>query len=422
MIHIEERKKNIRFAYCDNRYVRQRLVIELNCELKRETMTGVALLAYVLSSATDKHRDMISLSRYLDQLYGASLYVSGHRIGERMILHLDTDCVSDRYLPDDNIGMESTKLLCEVLAEPYLPGGSFSNSIIDIEGEKLREEIRFLINDKESYCTRMLLNEFFKNSNRSLPSLGFEEDIEKIDGEKLLGIYKDCLSNCNVNVFYCGDNQESVFESVWSMIESKGIGINPVQFDNKAAVLPKEAFYIQEDVGTEQDIISVLFHSAKLPDEKGLASLKIANAILGGMPTSRLFMNVREKQGLCYSCVSNRMTGGGSGILIEASTTNEKYQRCREQIICEFETLRDCGPSQDEIDNAKRSINNSTKSIFDTVSGASSHYLTAVNSMRKYMTPDEEIKLIDSITCDDVMRCLADMEYCGLYRLTDEKR
>ena len=125
MIFIEKLKENITLAYCDNRYIRQRLVIELNCDLERDTMTAVSLLAFVLSSATDKHRDMISLSRYLDQLYGASLYVSGHRVGTRMMLHFDTDCVSSRYLPDESVGLNAVKLLCEVLAEPYLPDGVF---------------------------------------------------------------------------------------------------------------------------------------------------------------------------------------------------------------------------------------------------------------------------------------------------------
>lgn len=421
MIQIENIRKNITFAYCDNRYVRQRLVVELNCNLDRNTMTGTALLAYVLSSATARHRDIVSLSRYLDQLYGATLYVSGHRVGTRMVLHLDTDCVSDRYLPDDNVGMDSTRLLCEVLTEPYLPNGSFSENIIDVEGEKLREEIRFLINDKESYCTRMLLNEFFKDSVRSLPSLGFEEDIDGIDGDMLLRIYRDCLSACNVNVFYCGDNREAVRETILTMIENYGIGVSGIDFRNDPAVLPESPFYIQEDVGAEQDIISMLLHSAKIPDEKDLAALKIANAILGGMPTSRLFTNVREKEGLCYSCVSNRMTGGGSGILIEASTSKEKHLKSRDRIIKEFETLRDQGPSQDELKNAKRSLINSTRSVFDTVSGTSSHYLAAVNSMRRYMTPEEEIELTENVSGEDVMRCLSEMKYCGMYRLTDEE-
>ena len=420
MIFIEKLKENITFAYCDNRYIRQRLVIELNCDLERDTMTAVSLLAFVLSSATDKHRDMISLSRYLDQLYGASLYVSGHRVGTRMMLHFDTDCVSSRYLPDESVGLNAVKLLCEVLAEPYLPDGVFPDSTIEIESEKLKEEIRFLINDKESYCTRMLMNELFKGSKRSLPSLGFEEDIPKISSLSLMEVYKKCLENCNVNIFYCGDQCDLVKQILSSMIEEYGIGRSPVTYVNEPVVLPADPFYIKEDARTEQDIISMAFHSARIPDEKDLTVLKIANAIFGGMPTSRLFLNVREKQGLCYSCVSNRMTGGGSGILVEASTSKEKYEKSREGILTEFVRLRDEGPSVDELENAKHSLINSTRSLFDTVSGASSHYLAAVNSLRKYITPEEEIRLIQNVSGKDVQSCLDTMQLCGLYRLTDE--
>ena len=78
MLHTEQIRNNFTFSWADHSYNRERLVVELHCLLEKETMTGISLLAYVLSSATDRYRDIVSLSRYLDILYGASLYVS-HR-------------------------------------------------------------------------------------------------------------------------------------------------------------------------------------------------------------------------------------------------------------------------------------------------------------------------------------------------------
>ena len=420
MVFTDRISDNITFSWADFRYKRERLVIELNCRLSRETMTGISLLSYVLSSGTDSLRDIVSLSRYLDRLYGASLYVSSSRYGSRMIIHFDIDNVSGLYLTQKDNGIRCAQLLCDVISDPYLPEGSFSCDTVEVEKEKLREEISFLINNKEAYCTRMLLRKFFGDSDRGLPELGFEEDIPGITSEWLYSLYKECLRSCNINIFYCGNEKEEVKALVESMITGKMLGSEAVVFDDRPVMLPESPFSVQESVGTEQDIFSMIYHTGKRAGPKELASLKIANSILGGMSTSRLFMNVREKQGLCYSCVSNRMTAGGSGILIESSTSPEKYSRNREAIEEEFSRFASEGPGEEELRQAKLSITNSLRGVTDTVAGVSSHYLASINGVGFYTEPEKEIELIDAVTSEDVTALLREMRFCGVYRLHDE--
>lgn len=421
MVYTDRITENITFSWADFRYKRERLVIEHNCELRKETMTGISLLAYVLSSATDSLRDIVSLSRYLDMLYGASLYVSASRSGNRMIMHFDTDNVSGLYLTEKDNGYKAAKLLCDIMTDPFIPGGRFPDETVEIEKEKLREEIGFMINNKESYCTRMLLRKFFADTPRGLPEIGFAEDIPGITSDWLYTLYLDCLRRCNINVFYCGSDLDRVRNLVTDTFLESGMGTEPVVYDQAPAAMPAEPFEIKEELGTEQDIFSILFHTGRIPDPHDLAALKVANSILGGMPTSRLFMNVRERQGLCYNCVSNRMTAGGAGILIESSTSPDKYQRNLDSVLNEFRNLAEKGPSGDELAQAKLSINNSLKGIADTVSGVSSHYLSSINSIGRYTEPEHEMSLIGAVTAGDVKRILSEMRYCGSYRIHDEQ-
>ena len=420
MVYTEKIGGNISFSWADFRYKRERLVIELNCQLDRDTMTGISLLSYILSSATAKYDNLVSLSRYLDNLYGASLYVSSSRYGNKMIIHFDTDNVAGEYLTEKDIGIRTAELLCDVITNPYLIGRGFPDSTIEIEKEKLREEISFLINNKEAYCTRMLLQRFFAGSVRSLPDLGFVEDLPSINGENLYSLYLDCLKNCNINIFYCGSDLKRVRDIVANTIGTHGLGSVPQTFDSSPVRLPKEPVNGEEAIGTEQDIFSIVYHTGRIPDPAELASLKVANSILGGMSTSRLFMNVRERQGLCYSCVSNRMTSGGGGILIESSTSPEKFVRNRDSIMEEFGALASEGPSEEELRQAKLSISNSLRGISDTVAGVSSHYLSSINGVGRYIEPERELSLIESVSAEDVKGILSEMRYCGIYRLHDE--
>ena len=421
MIHTVSIRNNVTFAWSDFRYKRERLVIELSCELKRETMTAISLLSYVLSSGTEELRDIVSLSRYLDVLYGASLYVSASRSGNKMIIHFDIDNVSGMYLAEKDIGYRAAKLLCDVITRPYAPGGRFPEETVEIEKEKLRDEIAFLINNKEAYCTRMLLRRFFSGTLRGLPEIGFEEDIPGISPESLFSVYVDCLKSCNINIFYCGSDRERVMALVEETVLNSGMGMEAVEFDAFPAVLPDVPISEEEHMGTEQDIFSVIFHSGRIPDTEKLAALKVANSIFGGMQTSRLFMNVREKQGLCYSCSSNRMISGGAGILVESSTSEDKYQKNIESVLSEFKTLSREGPTENELSQAKLSIINSLKGISDTVAGVSSHYLSSLNGFGRYIEPEQEIDLISDVSAGDVADILSSMKYCGIFRLTNEQ-
>jgi zinc protease len=165
----------------------------------------------------------------------------------------------------------------------------------------------------------------------------------------------------------------------------------------------------------------MIYHSGRRSDSRELTVLKVANSILGGMPTSRLFMNVREKKGLCYTCVSNRMTSGGSGIIIESSTSPDKFAGNRDSIMEEFDALAASGPTEEELRQAKLGIVNSLKGITDTVAGVSSHYFSSMNGTGRYISPEEEIALIEDVTSSDITSLLSGMRYCGICRLHDDE-
>ena len=114
------------------------------------------------------------------------------------------------------------------------------------------------------------------------------------------------------------------------------------------------------------------------------------------------------------------MTSGGSGILIESSTSPDKFSRNRDSIKEEFELLAEKGPEEEELRQAKLSISNSLKGISDTVAGVSSHYLSSINSTGRYTEPEQELTLINEVSAEDVTGILSEMKYCGIYRLHDE--
>ena len=80
--------------------------------------------------------------------------------------------------------------------------------------------------------------------------------------------------------------------------------------------------------------------SYPLADERRYACY-VLNTILGGGMSSRLFQNIREKQGLAYSVFSDLTPYRDTGCLIVyAGTSPESATRVVESIMQEFRTSR----------------------------------------------------------------------------------
>ena len=101
----------------------------------------------------------------------------------------------------------------------------------------------------------------------------------------------------------------------------------------------------------------------------------VVNHILGGGSfTSRLFQEVREKRGLTYSVYSTLTTADSSPSLIGAtSTKNERAGEALAVIEAECVRLAVEGPTEDELDKAKKFLIGSYALRFDTSTKIAGH-------------------------------------------------
>src|ERR1700736_5704605 len=89
-------------------------------------------------------------------------------------------------------------------------------------------------------------------------------------------------------------------------------------------------------------------------DARKRAALSIYATLLGGSMGSRLFEEIREKRGLCYSIFAADHAFADVPILqlgsgLESSKTIEAYTRMREIV----DELREQGPTEEEVERAR---------------------------------------------------------------------
>lgn len=106
--------------------------------------------------------------------------------------------------------------------------------------------------------------------------------------------------------------------------------------------------------------------------------LQVTNNIIGGGPTGRLFLNLREEKGLTYGAYSNLMTPRYCGYwMASTSVQNGVSEIALTEIMKEIARLRDEAVPDKEFEDKKRSMVASFALSLESASGILSNYMTS---------------------------------------------
>ncbi|MDO8605036.1 MAG: pitrilysin family protein [Phaeospirillum sp.] len=141
-------------------------------------------------------------------------------------------------------------------------------------------------------------------------------------------------------------------------------------------------------------------------DDPDWYAASIMNYILGGGGfSSRLTEEVREKRGLAYSVYSYLLPQRHSGLIFGGvATENGRFAESIGLIRAEFQRMRDQGPTEAELANAKTYLNGSFPLQLDSTAAIAGLLvqLQADNLGIDFL--DRRNALIDAVTLDDVKR------------------
>jgi predicted Zn-dependent peptidase len=133
------------------------------------------------------------------------------------------------------------------------------------------------------------------------------------------------------------------------------------------------------------------------------AALTIYSTLLGGSMGSRLFDEIREQRGLCYSVYSIDHALSDAAILqlgagLESSKTDEAYKRMRE-IVAE---LHADGPTEEEVERARAYAAGRRVLAFENTNAVARFAASQAIVFGEDIDPDRAIEALDKVTFDDV--------------------
>ena len=355
------------------------LSASLLTQLSRERASDNAVLPYVLRRGTASAPDMRALASRLDSMYGASIEPCVRKLGEIHAIGFTAVFPEDRLLPGDTrVLPETAGLLAELWLSPNTRGGLFLPDYVDSEREKLLERLESLRNDRRSWAQRRLVENMCAVEDYAVSAMGSTDEAENIHYVRLTKDYRSLLSASPMEFFYCGQAEgEKVAELLRDafMLLPRGEIDLELGTDVRMNALEAEPRVFTEEMDVTQGNLAMGFRLGKCMEEPDEAAIRVFNAVYGGSPTSKLFLNVRERMSLCYYAGS--AVDLHKGILTVGSGIDfDKYEAARDEILAQLDAVRRGEISEAELDAAKMYAANGMRTIADTPAALESFYLS----------------------------------------------
>ena len=387
--------------------------------LDRDEVTMNALLPSIIKSGSEKYPSAREMSYHQDDLYGVSIGADSSKRGESQVITFKIISTDEEYL-DEKIFKKVVKYLDEVVNHPLVIDGGFKEEYVAIEKENLKNRIESIINDKGRYAVERAREEMFKNEKYGISDLGYLADIDKITAKGLYEHYVNIMKTSPIDIVVEGNFDEDeiveIISNGFDFHRENIIEIPRADFIKKV----DEIKVIKEEMDITQGKLVMGYRcNVDYKDEFKYYSLFVGSNVLGGGPHSKLFVNVREKESLCYYIYSS-LEKYKTSMFISSGIESENYDKTVELIGEQLKSLKEGKISDEELLNSKSAIISSLKTIKDSLGGSSDFYFS--QSMGGTNTTVEKIiEMIEKVTVSDIVEAFKNIELDTIYFLSNNK-
>lgn len=397
------------------------IVVKFKAPLNRETITKRAFLPYLLMQGTKNYPSERELQLKLENLYGATLSIDGAKKGNYHTISIRLEVANQKYINNESsILDEALSLLKEVIFEPNSTDQAFIPEVFNREKETLKQAIRSIVDDKVSYANMRLIDNMCEGESYELHLSGYEEDLSELTAEDTFSYYQSLLKEDEIDVYILGDIDTNEVEKQFSSLISFN---NPNQVANVTAEKEQTNRSEVQEIIEVQDIQQAKLHigyrtNCTFQDQEYFA-LQVFNGLFGAFPSSKLFVNVREKNSLAYYA-SSRIESHKGLLFVFSGIAAADYKKAREIIELQMDEMRKGNFTEDQLKETKDLIINQLLSTMDHPQGIIELLYQQVVA-NKQLSPNELIDNIRKVMKEEVVEVANKIKEDTIFLLTSEE-
>lgn len=270
----------------------------------------------------------------------------------------------------------------------------------DVETERgvILEEIGMYADNPEDLCSERLAAAVYKGSSLSRPILGKPATLKSMTGDSLRTWRDTHYRPDQVVVSLAGSFSPSVVDD----LKSRFSAMSFVPHRKGKAAVFQSAFTLKKKA-IEQNHLTLAFPGYPYGHSSRFA-LQLLSFVLGGGMSSRLWQEVREKQGLCYSIYSYGAGLEDTGLFgIYTALGRETEALALQTIRTVVSDLVQNGVTEEELSRAREQSKASVLMGLESTQSHMSHMGRSALLSGTVLTPDEIIAAYDSVTREDVL-------------------
>jgi predicted Zn-dependent peptidase len=399
------------------------LTVQFISPLGAGTAAETAVLPIYLSDTNAHYTSEKALSLRLQQLYGANLTDGTQKLGDCQNIQLSGSCINNKYAFDnENVTEDTAQILLDCLFNPYLASGTFDSDIFALKRRELADSILSEINDKRPYAFRRAGRVIFEGEPAALSYQGELPEAQALTPAAAFERYKNILSGSVIDISFAGqseDDARAVLENtILPSLEKLSRNVTDFTRFSRSPLKAQTRRVVEYLDVAQSKMVMAFKHNTS--EKQNAAVMALLTAVIGGTPSSKLFMNVREKLSLCYYCAANYNEYKGC-LAVDSGVENENAEKAEAEILNQIELTKKGEITDTEIDNAKRQIINAARSINDSSGGMIAWYF-ARNFGGKLESPEERIAITEKITKDELVEAAKTLELDSVYLLTSDKK
>lgn len=406
-------------CFPDTRFKQSCLSVQFVRKMCREEAACNALIPAVLLRGCAGAPDLRDITLRLDDLYGASVGSLVRRIGDYQTTGLHCSFIADAYaMEPEGVLSPMITFLGQLLLEPVLENGVFRKDYVESEKKNLIATIESQRNDKRAYANSQLLRKMCAEDSFGIPRLGEVEQVKALTPECVYAHYRKVLQESRVELFYVGSGEpESVAQLLKPLFEK--MQRHYTALPEQTAFAGPAAGELEERLDVSQGKLAMGFVTPITIRDDRFAAMQVCNTIFGSGMTSKLFVNVREKNSLCYD-ISSGYHGVKGIVTVGAGIDCDQKENVQAQIL---EQLAACCSGQitrEEMNAAKQAVISSLRGVHDSPGAIESYYASVILSGLG-MTPRQYIEKIQSVTPEQVTQAAATLSVHTVYFLRGEQ-
>ena len=364
---------------------------------------SISIGIWIKTGSRDEDKDWNGISHFVEHMVFKG---TQHRSAEEIARQVDSiggnidaftakECISfsikvlDEHLP---IAMD---VLSDLVLNPV-----FDENDIARERGVILEEIKMDEDNPDYLVHEIFTQNFWKDHPLGRPILGTRDTVKRFERAPVHDFYGQRFSPGNVIITAAGHLKHEHFVELAQKYFS---GMKPVSNGFHSAppkIMPR--IILRNKKSLEQVQICVGVPSYPITHPKRHSSY-ILNTLLGGGMSSRLFQNIRERQGLAYAIYSDLNPYRDTGCLcVYAGTSRASATKVVESVVSEFAKLKAGVVPPEELRRAKDQLKGSLMLSLESSTARMSNLARQEMYFDRFYGLDELIAKIEAVTVEEL--------------------